>query len=165
MSGRSDLHDRPTTNHACCQWLLSGHPDARAERHWRRGTYLESAQQTAADFADWAARVSADPGGHTPAARDLAASIGPRAAASATRAEIESAEPDDLYVARLRKQFETHMHAHPGSPDPRYRYPDWLTGPGAARYPPPDPGPGGTEPGLCRTVSNMTGRDGNNLAG
>jgi hypothetical protein len=43
-----------------------------------------------------------------PAARDLAASIGPRAAASAIRAEVDSAEPDDLYVARLRQLFEIH---------------------------------------------------------
>ena len=137
MTGRSDLHGRPTTDHACCEWLLSDHPDARTERQWQRGTYLESARQTAADIADWAAQVSADPGRHTQAARDLAATIGPRAAASATRAEIDSAEPDDLYVARLRAEFETHMHAHPGSPDPGYRYPAHLTGPAAAGYPPP----------------------------
>jgi hypothetical protein len=59
-----------------------------------------------------ASRINADPDRHTQAARDLAAAMGPRAADSATRAEVESAEPDDLYVTRLRKEFETHRHVH-----------------------------------------------------
>jgi hypothetical protein len=71
---------------------------------------LGSARQTAGDIADWAARVSADPDRYTQAARKLAT--------SATRAEIESAELDDLYVARLRSEVETHMNADPGYPDP-----------------------------------------------
>ncbi len=148
MTGRGDLHGRPTTDHVFYEWLLSDHPDARAERQWRRGTYLESARQTAADIACWAARVTADPHRHAPAARELAATIGPRAAASATRAEIESAEPDDLYVARLRAEFESHMRVHWDNPDPGYRYPAHLTGPGAAGYPPPpEADTGGVEPG------------------
>jgi hypothetical protein len=147
MTGRGDLHSRPTTDHAFYRWLLSDHLDARAERQWRRGTYLQSARQTAADIAGWAARVSA-PDGHTQAATELAAAIGPRAAANATRAEIKSAEPDGLYVARLRAEFETHMHARPANRDSGYRYPAHLTGgPGAAGYPPPEPQPGGIEPG------------------
>ena len=44
-----------------------------------------------------------------PMARDIAATIGPMAHASAMRAEIEAAEPDDLYVARQRADFEAHM--------------------------------------------------------
>ena len=66
-------------------------------------------------------------------ARDLAATIGPMAHASALRAEIEEAEPDDAYVARQRADFESHMQ--PDHPD--YRYPAHLTGPAAASYPPP----------------------------
>ena len=148
ITGRGDLHGRSTTDHAFYEWLLSDHPDARAERQWRRGTYLESARQTAADIADWAARVTAEPERHTPAARDLAATIEPHAAASATRAEIESAEPDDLYAARLRAEFETHMHVHCDNPDPGYRYPAHLTGPSAAAYPPPaEADIGGIKPG------------------
>ena len=83
-------------------------------------------------------RVSADPEQHTPMARDLAGTIGPMAHASALRAEIEEAEPDDAYVARQRADFESHMRWD----HPDYRYPAHLTGPSAASYPPPpEPGP------------------------
>jgi hypothetical protein len=132
------------------EWLLSDHPDARAERDYRRGTSCQRQRETAADIAAWADKINAQPDRHTQAARDLAASIGPRAAESATRAEIESAEPDDLYVARLRAEFETYMHVHLDNPDPEYRYPGHLTGPSAAHYPPsagpPEPDHG-IEPG------------------
>jgi len=70
-------------------------------------------------------------------ARDLAATIGSMAKASAIRAEIEEAEPDDAYVARQRAEFETHMRVHWDHPDPDYRYPAHLTGSSAAGYPPP----------------------------
>ena len=66
-------------------------------------------------------------------ARDLAGTIGPMAHASALRAEIEEAEPDDAYVARQRAEFESHMRWD----HPDYRYPAHLTGPSAASYPPP----------------------------
>ena len=133
----SDLHHRSTLDDAFCEWLLSDHPDAKAERDWRRGTHLRQLRESAADIAGWADRVSAEPGQHTPMARDLAATIGPMAHASAIRAEIEAAEPDDLYVARQRAEFEALMHNHPDHPDLGYRYPAHLTGPSAAGYPPP----------------------------
>jgi hypothetical protein len=53
-----------------------------------------------------------------------------------------------MYAARMRGQFETHMRVSgpPGAYD--YRYPEHLTGPGAASYPPPpEPQAGGIEPG------------------
>ena len=133
----SDLHRRSTLDDAFYEWLLSDHPDAKAEREWRRGTHLHRERGTAAGIATWADRVSADPGRHTQMARDLAATIGPMAKASAIRAEIEAAEPDDAYVARQRAEFETHMRVHWDHPDPDYRYPEHLTGPSAAGYPPP----------------------------
>jgi hypothetical protein len=133
----SDLHHRSTLDDAFLEWLLSDHPEAQAEREWRRGTSNAEYHQAAADIAAWADRISAEPGQHTPMARDLAATIGPMAHASAIRAEIEEAEPDDLYVARQRAEFEAHMHNHPDHPDPDYRYPAHLTGPAAASYPPP----------------------------
>jgi hypothetical protein len=133
----SDLHHRSTADDAFCEWLLSDHPDAKAEREWRRSTHLQREHSTAAEIAAWADRVSADPGRHTQMARDLAATIGPMAHASAVRAEVEAAEPDDAYVARQRAEFETHMHVHWDHPDPDYRYPEHLTGPSAAGYPPP----------------------------
>ena len=68
--------------------------------------------------------------------RGLAASMGPLAEQSAARAETDHAEPDDLYVAHARAQFETHMRVS-GPPDSwDYRYPEHLTGPSAANYPP-----------------------------
>ena len=91
----SDLHHRSTLDDAFHEWLLSDHPEAKAERDWRRGTSNAEYRQAAADIAGWADRISADPGQHTPMARDLAATIGPMAHASAIRAEIEAAEPDD----------------------------------------------------------------------
>jgi hypothetical protein len=57
--------------------------------------------------------------------------------ASAVRAEIDAAEPDDAYVARQRAEFETHMRVHWDHPVPDYTYPAHLTGPSAAGYPPP----------------------------
>jgi hypothetical protein len=133
----SDLHHRSTLDDAFCEWLLSDHPDAKAEREWRRGTSLRQLRESATDIAGWADQISADPGQHTPMARDLAATVGPMAHASALRAEIEEAEPDDAYVARQRAAFEAHMHNHPDHPDWEYRYPAHLTGPAAASYPPP----------------------------
>jgi len=135
----SDLHHRSTLDDAFYGWLLSDHPDAKAEREWRRGTHLQRERGTAADIAAWADRVSAAPGRHTQMARDLAATIGPMAKASAVRAEIEAAEPDDAYVARQRAEFETHMRVHWDHPVPDYWYPEHLTGPGAASYPCPPP--------------------------
>ena len=116
----SDLHHRSTLDDAFCEWLLSDHPDAKAERDWRRGTHLRQLRESAAEIAAWADRVSAEPEQHTPMARDLAGTIGPMAHASAIRAEIEEAEPDDAYVARQRAEFESHMRwDHPGLPLPR----------------------------------------------
>jgi hypothetical protein len=135
------LHGRSTTDDAFYEWLLSDHPGARAERDYRRSTHYQHQMETAADIAAWAGRISADPDRHTRAARDLAATIGPRAAESARRAGIDSAEPDEVYVARLRQEFEIHRHVHWDNPDPSYRYPAHLTGPGAPSYPPP-PEPG-----------------------
>ena len=128
----SDLHRRSTLDDAFCEWLLSDHPDAKAERDWRRGTHLRQLRESAADIAAWADRVSADPEEHTLMARDLAGTIGPMAHASALRAEIEEAEPGDAYVTRRRGEFESHCG---GTSD--YRYPAHLTGPSVVSYPPP----------------------------
>ena len=133
----SDLHRRSTLDDAFLEWLLSDHPDARAERDYRRSHHLGSAHENAAEIAAWADRVSREPERHTRAARDLAASIGPMARESALRAEIDLAEPDELYVARQRAEFETHMRVHWDHSQPDYRYPARLTGPSAASYPPP----------------------------
>ncbi len=141
------LHGRSVTDDGFYEWLLSDHPDARAEREWRRSAWYQHQRENAAAVRAWVDKVN-DQAGAPAAARDLATSMGPRAAQSAARAEAESAERDDMYVARMRGRFETHMRISgpPGAYD--YRYPGHLTGPGAASYPPPpEPQTGGIEPG------------------
>jgi hypothetical protein len=141
------LYGRSAGDDAFYEWLLSDHPAAKAERERRRSACYQRQRDTAAGIAAWADRISAGSPRPAQAVRDLAATMGPRAAASATGAEVESAEPDDLYVARLREQLETHRHVDWDHPDPAYRYPGWLTGPSAASYPPPPDPHAGIEPG------------------
>jgi hypothetical protein len=47
----SDLHRRSTLDDAFYEWLLSDHPEAKAEREWRRSTHLQRERGTAADIA------------------------------------------------------------------------------------------------------------------
>ena len=139
-------HGRGVSDDAFYEWLLSDHPDARAERDRRRAATYQAETGSAAAVRAWAGKVSAQPDAPQ-TLRDLAASMGPQADQTAARAEARYAEPDDAYVTRLRIQHETHMQLSgpPGSPD--YRYPAHLTGPGAAACPPPpEPGDPAPEP-------------------
>jgi hypothetical protein len=121
------------------EWLLSDHPDARAERDARRQAAYRDQAQNAAAVQAWAAKINATPGAPQ-SLRDLAATMRPLAAESAARAEANHAEPDDLYVARLREQHETYMRVSGPIGAHGYRYPEDLTGPAAASYPrPPEP--------------------------
>ena len=142
MSG--GLHGRDVTDTAFYEWLLSDHPDARAERDWRRAATYQAETGRAAAVRAWADKINA----HADAPqtmRDLAASMGPLADQTTARAEARYAELDDAYVTRLRAEHETYVQVSgpPGSWD--YRYPAHLTGPGAAGYPPP-PEPGAPAP-------------------
>jgi hypothetical protein len=132
-------HGRDVTDDAFYEWLLSDHPDARAERDRRRTATYQTDTDRAAAVRAWADKINAQPDAPQHL-RDLAATMGPQADTTAARAEARYAEPDGAYVTRLRTQHETYMQVSgpPGSPD--YRYPAHLTGPGAAAYPPP-PGP------------------------
>jgi hypothetical protein len=140
------LHGRDVTGSAFYEWLLSDHPDARAERDRRRAATYQADTDRAAAVRAWADKINAQPGAPQ-ALRDLAASLGPLADQTGARAEARYAEPDDAYLTRTRAQHETHMQVcgPPGSRD--YRYPAHLTGPGAAAYPPPpEPGVPAPEP-------------------
>ena len=131
-----DLHGRDATNDAFYEWLLSDHPDARAERDRRRAATYQAETDRAAAVRAWADKINAQPDApHT--LRNLAASMGPFADQAAARAQARYAEPDDTLVTRLRTQHQTHIQVsgQPGSWD--YQYPAHLTGPGAAAYPPP----------------------------
>jgi hypothetical protein len=133
------LNDRDVTGTAFYEWLLSDHPDAKAERDRRRAATYQAETDRAAAVRAWTGKINAQPDAPQPL-RDLAATMGPQADQAAARAEARYAEPDDTYVTRLRTQHETHIQVSgpPGSWD--YRYPAHLTGPGAAAYPsPPEP--------------------------
>ena len=145
MSG-AGLHGRDVTDNAFYEWLLSDHPDARAERDRRRAATYQAETERAAAVRAWVGKINAQP--EAPEAlRGLAVSMAPLAEQTTARAQASYAEPDDAYVTRLRAQHETHMQVSgpPGSWD--YCYPTHLTGPGAAAYPPPpEPGPPAPEP-------------------
>jgi hypothetical protein len=134
MSG--DLHGRDVTDDAFYEWLLSDHPDAKTERDRRRAATFRADTDRAATVRAWASKINAQPGAPQNL-RDLAATMGPLADQTTARADARYAEPDDAYVTRLRAEHETHVRVSgpPGSWD--YRYPAYLTGPGAAAYPPP----------------------------
>lgn len=136
MSAQDDLNGRSLADDTFYEWLLSDHPDAHAERDYRRAAaYLDERERTGKVLA-WVDKIKATPDAPR-TLRDLAESMGPLAARAAARAEIEAAEPDDAYVARLRADWETCMQVS-GPPEAwDYRYPARLTGPGAASYPPP----------------------------
>src|SRR5215470_17105054 len=144
MSSAGDLHDRDVTDDAFYEWLLSDHPAAQTERAWRRATHYQAERQRAAEVRTWADKINAHPDAPQNL-RNLAASMGPLADKTVARAEADYAEPDDLYVARVREQHETYMQVSgpPGAHD--YRYPAHLTGPGAAGYPPPPEAQAGDE--------------------
>lgn len=61
-ASRDDLHGRDIADHVFLEWLLSDHPDAKAERDWRRAaTYPYQRNQAAAARAR-AEKISADRG-------------------------------------------------------------------------------------------------------
>jgi hypothetical protein len=100
-TGRDGLHGRDVTDNAFYEWLLSDHPDARAERDRRRTATYQADRDRAVAVRAWAGKIIAQP--DAPAAlRDLAASMGPSADQTAARAEAAYAEPDEEYVTRLR---------------------------------------------------------------
>jgi hypothetical protein len=122
------------------EWLLSDHPGARAERDRRReATHRDELERTGKVRA-WVEKIHAAPDAPQ-TMRDLAASLGPSATASAARAEADYAVPDETYVAAARANWETYMRvsAPDGSWD--YRYPARYTGPEAAGQQRPAAGP------------------------
>jgi hypothetical protein len=136
---------RGVSEDAFYEWLLSDHPGARAERDRRRAATYQAQTGSATAVRAWADKIGAQPDAPQ-TLRDLAASLGPQADQAVARAQARYAEPDDAFVTRLRAQHETHLRVSgpPGSPD--YRYPDRLTGPGAAACPPPPESDAAPEP-------------------
>ena len=145
-------------NAAFYEWLLSDHPDARAERGRRRAaTYQDECERTGKVLA-WVSKINATP--DAPGTlRDLAESMGSLAANAAARAEAEFATSDEAYVAGARANWETYMQvsAPDGSWD--YRYPDRYT----ARVPPTSRGrTSGRTPPWAKTAALGLRRHGTN---
>jgi hypothetical protein len=112
------------------EWLLSDHPDARAERDRRReATYQDERERTGKVLA-WVGKIDATPDAPQ-ALRDLARTMGPLATKAAARAEADFAEPDDAHVARARANFETYMQVSAPHSSWDYRYPARYIGPEA----------------------------------
>jgi TraM recognition site of TraD and TraG len=104
-------HGRAVSDNAFHGWLLSDHPDAKAERDPRRAATYQAQTGRAAAVGAWADKIGAQPDAPQ-TLRDLAASIGPQADQSAARAQARYAEPDDAYVTRQGAQHETHMRGY-----------------------------------------------------
>jgi len=130
-----DLSGYPATDDDVYEWLLSDHPWARAERRRRAQDRHTEDTTRAAQVRHWVDTTDQ----HSPGApgRTLAELLRPSADETHLRAEIRSAEPDDLSVQHDRKAYEQERRA--GGED--YHYPAHLIGPDAVRYPPPKPQP------------------------
>jgi hypothetical protein len=125
------------------EWWLSDHPWAVAERIRRHAATLQAELDQAAKVHAWIERTqAADAAGDLADRPDgwrdnlvgLAETMAPVVADNRLRAAVESAEPDDLRVLRLRHKLESKRRVE-GDWD--YTYPQHLVGPGAAAYRPP----------------------------
>ena len=92
---------RAVSEVAFYEWLLSDHPDARAQRDRRRAATYQAKAGSAAAVRAWADKIGAQPDAPQ-TLRDLAAAMGPQADQAAARAQARYAEPDDAYITRPR---------------------------------------------------------------
>lgn len=127
------------------EWWLSDHPWARTARQQRMRDYHAEQQRSASTARDWTNKMdSADLDTRYPAIpgaaesmRRLSEIMRPIADEQQLRAQLESAEPDEVMVARYRRELVTRKRV---AGDDDYEYPPHLIGPGAAAYPPPTSG-------------------------
>ena len=61
MTGAGNMHGRDVTGTAFYEWLLADHPDARAERDWRRAATHQAETDRAAAVRAWAGKINAHP--------------------------------------------------------------------------------------------------------
>jgi hypothetical protein len=121
---------------AAYEWLLSDHPDARAERDRRREATYADEKVRAGKVLAWVAKIDAT--ADVPETlRDLAATMGPLAAKSDARAEADHAVPDAEFVAQARANWEACMQVSGPDGSWDYRYPDRYVGEAAASQPRP----------------------------
>lgn len=137
-----DLSEYDTLPHDAFEWFLSDHPWAQAERERRRQAHFTSEQQLAGEVQAWTEKIDRlQPGSTSPefeqTVRRLAATLRPTADASQLRTQVRSAEPDELAVQEERRRLAIRRR---NEGDDAYEYPAYLTGPGAAMFPPPASG-------------------------
>lgn len=143
-----DLSRYDTLPHDALEWFLSDHPWAKAERVRRREAHYAGELQRAGEVHAWTEKIDQLEPGVTGkeferSARKLAELMRPMADDSRLRAQVESAEPDELFVEEERRRLVIHRHA---DGDDAYQYPVWLTGQGAAMCLPPGSGFRSSEP-------------------
>ena len=124
-----DLRGYPTTDDDAYEWLLSDHPWAVAERRRAEVRRIEETTR-AAQLQQWIDTLDRSVQG---AGSALAGLLRPSADLAGVRAEVRSAEPDDLAVHRDRAAFVRERCARGED----YHYPAHLLGSGAVDYPPP----------------------------
>lgn len=137
-----DLSRYDTLPHDAFEWFLSDHPWAQAERERRRDAHFASEQQRAGEVQAWTEKIDQLQPGTTSrefeaSVRRLAELVRPMADDSNLRAQVESAEPDELFVEEERRRLVMRRR---NEGDDAYEYPAYLTGPGAAMCPPPASG-------------------------
>uniref|UniRef100_A0AAU2K2E2 Uncharacterized protein n=1 Tax=Streptomyces sp. NBC_00049 TaxID=2903617 RepID=A0AAU2K2E2_9ACTN len=102
-----DLSQLDDTDPVVAEWLLADHPWAEPERTRRRQVELrETIERSHPDSPPWV-----------------------------RQAEIDAAEPDQAYVARMRRSLEAQRQLD----DPMYAYPPALIGPMGSLWAPPVP--------------------------
>ena len=125
-----DLRGYPTTDDDAYEWLLSDHPWAAAER--RRRAEVRRIEETtrAARIRQWSDTVDRRGPGAGSALADL---LRPSADLAGVRAEVRSAEPDDLAVHRDREAYVRERCARGED----YHYPAHLARARRRELPPP----------------------------
>jgi hypothetical protein len=114
------LHGRDVADDVFCEWLLSDHPDARAERDWRRTAHLPGGDRPGGSSPrlGWRDQRPARRAAHVAGPGRLHPTAG---RPDRGRAEARRAEPDEADVTRLRPRHETSVQISgpPGSWDYR----------------------------------------------
>jgi hypothetical protein len=116
------------SEHRRACWAAQELADAETVRDWMvriRGKYADG-------------EIDDRPDGWRGELVGLAQLTGAMADDARLRATIESAEPDDLWVAEQRRAFERRRR---NAGAEAYVFPAHLLGPSAAAYPPPDGAP------------------------
>jgi hypothetical protein len=145
-------HQEAVAGDALYEWLLSDHPDARAERDRRREATYQDERERTGKVLGWVDTIRATPYA-SESMRELAETMGPLAAKSAASAEARFAEPDETFVARARERHETYMRVSAPGGFWDYRYPGCYIGETAAIQPRPDIEP---EPEATRDEPEIT---------